>query len=159
MSKNLEIERKFLVKSTDFKNESISRKSIIQGFLSLDPERTVRVRISGIKAWITIKGASNESGTTRVEVEEEISFEKASLLMTMCLPGVIHKIRYIVPNEDKLFEVDVFLKDNHGLIVAEIELDSEEDEIDLPEWIGKEVTGDVNYYNSQLSINPYINWK
>jgi CYTH domain-containing protein len=154
----LEIERKFLVTSAAFKEVAQKATRITQGYLSTDPERTVRVRIKGEKGFLTIKGKSNDSGTTRVEVEEEIAVDKAQTLLSMCLPGVIDKTRYEYTEGNPTWEIDEFYGDNEGLTIAEIELNAEEEDFTTPEWIGKEVTGDNKYYNSQLSENPFKNW-
>lgn len=154
----LEIERKFLVTSAAFKEVAQKATRITQGYLSTDPERTVRVRIKGEKGFLTIKGKSNDSGTTRVEVEEEIAVDKAQTLLSMCLPGVIDKTRYEYTEGNHTWEIDEFYGDNEGLTIAEIELNAEEEDFTTPEWIGKEVTGDNKYYNSQLSENPFKNW-
>jgi len=155
----IEIERKFLVTSEAFKAEAHSEIKIVQGFLSTDPERTVRVRIKGIQGFLTIKGKSNEAGTTRFEWEREIPVEEAESLLKICLSGVIDKIRYEVKLENHLFEIDIFNGDNDGLIVAEVELSSQDETFPTPNWLGEEVTGDPKFYNSQLSKQPYKNWK
>lgn len=154
----LEIERKFLVTSDSYKQEAQKKTRITQGYLSTDPERTVRVRIKGEKGFLTIKGKSNESGTTRIEVEEEIAVAKAETLLKLSLPGVIDKTRYEIPQGKHTWEVDEFYEDNQGLTVAEIELSAEDESFKKPKWLGKEVTGDKKYYNSQLSKNPFKNW-
>lgn len=146
-----EIERKFLVKNNDFIKQSIDKTHIKQGFLSTDPERTVRVRLRGNKGFLTVKGKGNAQGITRFEWEKEISETEAQALLELCLPFPIEKIRYEVPYQNSLFEVDVFLGKHQGLIMAEIELDSENQEFSKPEWLGQEVTGDVRFYNSYLS--------
>ena len=154
----LEIERKFLVTSAAFKEVAQKTTRITQGYLSTDPERTVRVRIKGEKGFLTIKGKSNDSGTTRVEVEEEIAVDKAHTLLSLCLPGVIDKTRYEYTVGNHTWEIDEFYGKNEGLTIAEIELNAEEEDFTTPEWIGSEVTGDNKYYNSQLSENPFKNW-
>lgn len=158
MSESLEIERKFLVLSDTFKEEAQKSTRITQGYLSKDPERTVRVRIKGEKGFLTIKGKSNNSGTTRTEVEEEISIDKAKTLLSLCLPGIIDKTRYEVAAGSHTWEIDEFYGENQGLLLAEIELSSENEAFSNPTWIGQEVTGDKKYYNSQLSKNPLKNW-
>ena len=153
-----EIERKFLVKGS-FKEHAISSMDIRQGFLSTVPERTVRVRIMGDKGFLTIKGIGNASGITRFEWEKQISRKEAIELLKICEPGAIDKIRFIIPIKDGLrFEVDEFLGQNKGLIIAEIELPSEDTPFDIPDWLGVEVTGVVKYYNSYLAQNPYNMW-
>ncbi len=154
-----EIERKFLVKG-DFKPFATKKIRIIQGYLSSVPERTVRVRIKGDKGFLTIKGIGNKSGASRFEWEKEISVDDAKALLEICEPGIIDKTRYIVPEKSGLkFEVDEFYGDNEGLVLAEIELPSEDYQFEKPEWLGEEVTGDPRYYNSMLMKNPYKNWK
>ncbi len=155
---HLEIERKFLVKSTAFKNGAISETRIVQGFLNTDPKRTVRVRIKGDKGYLTVKGESNQSGTTRFEWETAIRHAEATNLIDLCEDTILEKIRFEVPFEGHIFEVDQFLGDNKGLIIAEVELQHEDEIFSKPEWLGTEVTGDIKYYNSQLSKNPYKSW-
>jgi adenylate cyclase len=152
-----EIERKFLVKG-DFKPFVQRETRIIQGYLSSVPERTVRVRTKGEKGFLTIKGIGNESGASRYEWESEISTEDAKNLLAICEPGVIDKTRYLVEVGNHTYEVDEFYGENDGLTVAEIELDSEDEAFEKPEWLGEEVTGDVKYYNSMLMKNPFKNW-
>ena len=153
-----EIERKFLVKG-DFKQYSPEATRITQGYLSSIPERTVRVRIKGDKGFITIKGIGNASGASRFEWEKEIPVGEVEQLLAICEPGVIDKTRYLVKSGDKTFEVDEFYGENDGLILAEIELSSEDESFVKPEWLGQEVTGDSKYYNSMLMKNPFKNWK
>ena len=153
-----EIERKFLVKG-DYKKYVSEETKIVQGFLCTVPERTVRVRIKGDKGFLTIKGIGNKSGASRYEWEKEISLLDAKDLMAICEPGVIDKTRYLVKADgDLMFEVDEFYGENEGLTVAEIELPSEDTKFSKPEWLGAEVTGQVDYYNSMLMKNPYKNW-
>lgn len=152
-----EIERKFLV-SGDFRSASVSVERIVQGYLCSDPDRTVRVRIKGGKAFLTIKGRSSADGLSRYEWEKEIQVSEADELMILCEKGVIEKERYLVPFEDHMFEVDVFHGDNEGLVVAELELSDENEHFHRPEWLGDEVTGDLRYYNSMLGNNPYTKW-
>jgi CYTH domain-containing protein len=154
-----EIERKFLLTSDAFKKEAQTATRITQGYLSTDPERTVRVRIKGDKGFLTIKGISNDSGTTRIEVEEEIAFAKAETLLKLCLPGIIDKTRYEVIMGEHTWEIDVFYKENEGLLLAEIELNDEHETFLKPSWIGEEVTGDKKYYNSHISKNPFKDWE
>ncbi|MCR9183125.1 MAG: CYTH domain-containing protein [Flavobacteriaceae bacterium] len=155
----LEIERKFLVTTEAFKQEAIKKTRIVQGFLNTHPERTVRVRIKGDQGFLTVKGISNKAGTTRTEWETAISVADAEALLELCEPGIIDKTRYEVKAGVHIFEVDVFSGENEGLIVAEVELKSEDESFQKPEWLGKEVTGELKYYNSQLSLNPFKNWK
>ncbi len=155
----IEIERKYLVISDEFKNECRSRTLIKQGFLNTDPNRVVRIRQHGEVGYLTVKGRSNESGTTRQEWEWEIALKDANALLQICEPDIIEKVRYEVIFEDQKFEIDEFRGANSGLILAEIELKTEEDLIIRPNWLGEEVTGDIRYYNSNLSKNPYKNWQ
>ncbi|MCT4614425.1 MAG: CYTH domain-containing protein [Marinifilaceae bacterium] len=153
----LEIERKFLVKS-DFKSQVSQKFDIIQAYICNDPNKTVRIRIKSEQAFITIKGKSNKSGTTRFEWEKEIPLNEAYDLLKLCDNGYIEKIRHIIIYKGKKFEVDEFFGVNKGLILAEIELNNENDHFDRPEWLGEEVTGDIRYYNSNLLTNPYSQW-
>ena len=154
-----EIERKFLVKDDSFKKQAFKSTRIIQGYLSSVPERTVRVRIKGDKGYLTVKGIGNESGASRFEWEIEIPKKDAENLLKICEPGVIDKTRYLVKVGEHTFEVDEFYGDNEGLIVAEVELESEDQAFEKPDWLGEEVTGDPRYYNSMLMKNPFKNWK
>jgi len=153
-----EIERKFLVKNEDFKKESFNENKIVKGFLSTVPERTVRIRIKGNKGYITVKGIGNKSGTSRYEWEREISVQDATDLLKISEPGVIDKIRFNVKSGGHTFEIDEFYGENDGLIVAEVELDSEDEDFVKPSWLGEEVTGQVKYYNSMLMKTPYKTW-
>lgn len=153
-----EIERKFLVTSEAFKNEAFKRARIVQGFLSSNPQRIVRIRIHGENGFITVKGKPNASGTIRFEWERQISLSEAEALLHLCEPGIIEKTRFEIQEGDHIYEVDEFLGENEGLIVAEIELKSENETFSKPIWLGKEVTGDVKYYNSNLSKNPFKKW-
>jgi len=152
-----EIERKFLVKG-EFKTLAKKETRITQGYLSSIPERTVRVRVKGDKGFITIKGIGNESGASRYEWEKEIPTEEVKELLKICEPGVIDKTRFLVEAGEHTYEVDEFYGENEGLIVAEVELSSENETFEKPEWLGEEVTGDVKYYNSMLMKNPYTKW-
>lgn len=155
---NIEIERKFLVNG-DFKPEAYDSQRIVQGYMASNTNgRSVRIRIKGNKGYITIKGASNASGMSRFEWEKEISLNDAEQLIKLCDPGVIDKIRYFIKVGKHVFEVDEFRGENDGLIVAEIELNSETEEFEKPIWLGREVTGDARYYNSQLIKQPYTTW-
>lgn len=154
-----EIERKFLVTSEAFKNEAHKRTRIVQGFLNTHPERTVRIRIQGSDGFLTIKGKANKSGLTRFEWEKQIPLADAEALLHLCEPGIIEKTRFEVSVGNHTFEVDDFMGENEGLIVAEIELQSETELFQKPDWLGMEVTGDVKYYNSNLSKNPFKKWK
>lgn len=154
----LEIERKFLV-TGDFEKFAASQEEIIQGYLCSVPERTVRIRVKGEKAFITIKGIGNSTGVSRYEWEKEIAVSEAKELLKLCEPGIIDKVRHYVHYKGHTFEVDVFRGDNEGLVIAELELSEESESFEKPEWLGEEVTGDKRYYNALLSRNPYINWK
>ncbi|WP_140485566.1 CYTH domain-containing protein [Flavobacterium sp. GSA192] len=154
----LEIERKFLVTSDSYKKEAFSKKRIIQGYLSSNPERTVRVRIKENKAYLTIKGSSSASGMSRFEWEKEIAVDEAKNLLLLCEKGVIDKTRFEVKVGHHTYEVDEFYGENEGLEMAEIELKSETEDFEKPNWLGEEVTNDKRYYNSYLSKNPYRNW-
>ena len=147
----VEIERKFLVKNDSFKSEAVKSYFIAQGYLSSVPERTVRIRIKGDKGYITVKGKNNESGLSRFEWEKEMPLNEAKQLLQLCEPIIIKKTRYEIPFGKYTYEVDEFHDENEGLIIAEIELNSEKDVFEKPDWLGKEVTGDEKYYNSYLS--------
>ena len=153
----MEIERKFLVKG-DFKSSVSKSERIVQGYLSSVPERAVRVRIKGEKGFITVKGIGNDSGTSRYEWEKEISVEDVTNLLKICEPGVIDKTRYQVRAGAHTYEIDEFYGENQGLTVAEVELNSEDEEFQKPEWLGEEVTGDVKYYNAMLMKHPFTKW-
>ena len=155
----IEIERKFLVKSNDFKEQAFKVTHIIQGFLNRDPERTVRVRVKDNKGVLTVKGLSSNDGLSRFEWEKDISKKEAKALLEFCEKGVIDKLRYEIKKGEHVFEVDEFYGDNEGLIIAEIELKTEDESFEKPEWLGDEVTGNPKYYNSELSKNPYLKWK
>ena len=155
---NLEIERKFLIKSDSYKTNVKSKTKIAQGFLNKDPKRTVRVRIRNNKGYLNIKGKGNASGTTRFEWEKEIPLAEATNLLALCEPLIIEKNRYEVPIGKHIFEVDEFLGDNQGLVIAEVELTNEDEQFIKPNWLGNEVTGNAKYYNSQLSKNPFKDW-
>jgi len=154
----IEIERKFLVNSSDFKAQAYKQTPIIQGFLNTHKERTVRVRLKGDTGFITVKGVSSSNGLSRFEWEKEITKQEAESLLLLCESGVISKTRYEVKVDGHIFEIDEFLGDNFGLVIAEVELKSETESFTKPNWLGKEVTGDINYYNSQLSRHPFVNW-
>jgi len=155
----LEIERKFLVKSTEFKTLAVVKNHIAQGYLNSDPERTVRIRIKGESGFLTIKGKGNETGTTRFEWETEIPLTEAKPLLAICEKGIIDKIRYEVEVGKHVYEVDEFFGENAGLILAEIELHDENEAFEKPHWLGEEVTNDERYYNAYLSKNPFSEWK
>ena len=153
----LEIERKFLVQG-DFLPEVTSSSRIVQGYLASSPSVSVRIRIYGEKGYMTVKGCMSESGMSRFEWEKEISVDEAVSLLMLCSGGVIDKVRHLVPYKGHDFEVDVFAGDNEGLIIAEVELSSEDEAFEKPSWLGKEVTGDIRYHNSILLRHPYNKW-
>lgn len=154
----IEIERKFLVTSAVFKEEAFTQTRITQGYLSTVPERTVRVRIKGDTGFLTIKGISNDSGMSRFEWEKEIPLDEAENLLLLCEKGVIDKTRFEIKAGKHTYEIDVFYGENEGLIVAEIELSSETEMFEKPDWLGEEVTADNRYYNASLSTNPFRKW-
>lgn len=154
----VEIERKFLVKSDDFKEQAFTKNTIAQGYLSAVPERTVRVRIKGNKGYLTIKGIGQSGGMSRFEWENEIPLDEAQQLLKLCEKGKIEKTRFEIRSGKHVFEVDEFYGENEGLVMAEVELESENEEFDKPEWLGEEVTNDERYYNAYLSKNPYKDW-
>ena len=151
----MEIERKFLVRNTAMLDNQ-SGQDLRQGYLSHTPETTVRVRIQGEQAWLTVKGRNE--GARRAEFEYAVPVADAREMLALCPAGRIEKTRYRLPIGEHVWEVDVFHGDNDGLIVAEIELNHEDDAFELPAWIGKEVTDDARYYNSQLSQTPFCRW-
>ena len=155
----VEIERKFLVTSNAFKKEALRSYAIKQGFLNSHEERTVRIRLKKDSGFLTIKGKSSEDGLSRFEWEKEIAKEEAEQLLRLCEEGIIDKVRYEVESYNHIFEVDEFFGDNKGLIIAEVELNSEKETFEKPTWLGKEITGDIKYYNSQLSKLPFKDWK
>jgi len=153
-----EIERKFLVEG-DFCTEDTHSVEITQGYLCKDQGITVRVRIKDGRGYLTIKG--KRTGISRFEWEKEITVEEAEALLAQTKSGRIEKTRYLINNSDGkyVWEVDVFHGDNEGLIIAEIELGSEDDTFDRPDWLGCEVTDNPKYYNSYLTKHPYKQWK
>ena len=153
-----ETERKFLL-AGDFRPYAVEAIPITQGYLCTDPERTVRVRMRGEVAYLTIKSAPDGRGWSRYEFEQPIPVDDAQELLSMCVGHRIEKVRHLVPGGDgHTWEVDVFGGANEGLVVAEVELRDENESIRLPEWVGREVTGDARYYNSALSVRPYKEW-
>lgn len=154
----IEIERKFLVASNAFKSDALRKNHIAQGYLNSEPERTVRVRIKGEKGFLTIKGQSSETGISRFEWEKEIPITEAKELLLLCEKGVIEKTRYEIQLGQHLFEVDEFHRENEGLIIAEVELQSESEIFEKPLWLGQEVTRDPRYFNSYLSKHPFKSW-
>ena len=153
----LEIERKFLVEG-DYKSLSTSHSRIIQGYICSGRGRTVRVRLRDEQGYLTIKGPSLDGGLSRYEFEKPISRDEALSLLHLCEPGIIDKIRWLVPQGRHTYEVDEFFGDNAGLVVAEVELSAPDEPFEHAPFLGKEVTGDRRYYNSQLRINPYKDW-
>lgn len=153
-----EIERKFIV-AGDFKSKAHSHSHIQQGYFETAPGKTVRVRIRDDKAYLTIKGPANKDGLKRYEFETEVSIEDGKQLMNLCGPGRIDKTRWLVKAGNHTFEVDEFHGDNDGLVMAEVELQSENETFEKPDFIGKEVTGDRRFYNSHLMRMPYCVWK
>ena len=151
----LEIERKFLVTGAQWRRPDAQRLS--QGYLSRDKQRTVRVRIAGEQAFLTIKGETR--GATRAEFEYEIPVADAGQLLAMCEGPLVEKLRHVLVHAGHTWEVDEFLGDNQGLVVAEIELASEQAPFDKPDWLGREVTDDPRYYNSNLAAKPYRSWR
>ena len=154
----LEIERKFLVKKGDaYKGAAFSCSHIQQGYIPAEGA-TVRIRIRDEKGYLTIKSHSTNGGLSRYEFEKEISLDEATHLMALCRGGVVDKHRWLVKSGSHTFEVDEFFGDNAGLVVAEVELGSEDEPFAKPSFIGEEVTGDRRYYNSQLLVHPYKDW-
>lgn len=151
-----EIERKFMVQG-EYKHLALSVSHLVQGYIA-SGKRTVRVRISDHKAWLTIKGPSRDSGLSRFEWEREIDFNDALELLKLAEGALIEKHRYVVEHEGHYFEVDEFEGDNHGLTIAEVELTSVDEEFARPEWLGREVTGERRFYNSHLRAHPYSAW-
>ncbi|MGN0282141.1 MAG: CYTH domain-containing protein [Prevotella sp.] len=154
----VEIERKFLVLNDSYKSLATSSTHIKQGYICSDRGRTVRVRIRGRQAFLTIKGPSFDDGLSRYEFEKEITIDEAEQLFRLCEPGVIDKMRYLVPAGSHVYEVDEFYGDNAGLVVAEVELSSVDESFEKPAFVGDEVTGDRRYYNSMLTHSPYNTW-
>ena len=151
------IERKFLIKG-DFKADSFQATRVTQGYLSSVPERTVRIRVKGNKGFITIKGKNSDSGISRFEWEKEIPVNEAEELLKLCEPGIIDKTRYLVKSGKHTIEVDEFHGENEGLVIAEIELQNENESFIKPTWLSSEVTGETKYYNAMLAQNPYSKW-
>ena len=156
---NVEIERKYLVKSDIYRSLAVAKHEVKQGYLCADGIRTVRIRLWDNEGVLTIKGRGN--GVSRFEWEKSISAADAEALFALCQPGRVEKTRYVVPIADTPLkvEVDVFHGDNEGLVLAEIELPAEDYAFDVPEWLGKEVTGDPRYYNSYISAHPFNTWQ
>jgi len=155
----LEIERKFLVKGEAYKSAAYASDRIKQGYICSGHGHTVRVRTRGEKGYLTIKGPSKNGGMTRYEFEKEITLDEAAHLFDLCEPGVIDKTRYLVKSGRHTFEVDEFYGDNQGLVMAEVELATEDEPYEKPDFIGREVTGDRRFYNSHLRKFPFIVWR
>ena len=153
-----EIERKFLVDG-EFRHLAYDCTHIEQGYFATEPGKTVRVRIRGDKGFLTSKGPSGKDGLSRYEFETEIPLEDAHEMMKLCMPGKVDKNRYLIKNGKHTVEVDEFFGDNEGLLLAEIELGSEEEEYERPDFLGDEVTGDKRYYNKYMLKHPYCEWK
>lgn len=153
----VEIERKFLVQG-DYKSLAVSHSRIKQGYICSGRGRTVRVRLRDDKGYLTIKGPSLNGGLSRYEFEKEISVDEALSLLCLCEPGMVDKIRWLVPVGKHVFEVDEFFGENEGLVLAEVELAEEAEDFERPAFLGMEVTGDRRYYNSSLKANPYKTW-
>lgn len=155
---SIEIERKFLVNG-DYKSVAISHTRIIQGYICSQRGRTVRVRIRDRQGYLTIKGPSMAGGLSRYEFEKEITLDEALSLLRICEPGIIDKVRWLVPMGKHTFEVDEFFGENEGLVMAEVELSDENEAYERPTFLGREVTGDRRFYNSCLRIHPFKEWK
>ncbi|HSI13246.1 MAG TPA: CYTH domain-containing protein [Chthoniobacter sp.] len=150
-----EIERKFLLKS-DAWRELADGVTYRQGYLSATPERTVRVRIAGDEAFLTVKGRSVKN--SRAEFEYSIPLADAEQMLKLCEGPLVEKTRYEIPHAGKTWQVDEFCGDNHGLVTAEVELTTESEQPEIPDWIGEEVSGDPRYYNSNLARHPFSAW-
>jgi adenylate cyclase len=144
-----EIERKFLVKG-EFKHLAIKHIDIIQAYLTIEKDKTIRLRVTDDNAYLTVKGKPPTGRIGRKEWEVSIPVEDAREMMSICVPGKIVKTRYIIPYSHHTWEVDVFHEGNAGLVIAEIELNEEDEKFDLPEWVGEEVTGLPQYYNANI---------
>ncbi|MCF8205078.1 MAG: CYTH domain-containing protein [Methylotenera sp.] len=152
----IEIERKFLVASDAWRAQAERATRFSQGYLSRDPARTVRVRIAGEQAFLTIKGATH--GATRAEFEYAVPVADAVALLAMCDGPVVEKVRHLCPCDDLTWELDEFLGANAGLVLAEIELEHEGQPFTRPGWLGEEVTGEARYVNANLAVNPFTRW-
>lgn len=153
----LEIERKFLV-AGDYKAFATSSSHIRQGYILSGGGRTVRVRLRDNRGFLTIKGPSRDGGLSRYEFEKEISYDEAIALFTLCEPGIVDKVRWLVPCGRHTYEVDEFMGENSGLVIAEVELGNTLENFERPSFLGREVTGDHRYYNASLRIHPYTTW-
>ena len=159
MLMSVEIERKFLVNDDSYKEMAHRSDRIAQGYICRQGGNSTRVRVRGEKGFLTIKGPSLDGGLSRFEWEKEIPVGEAMELMKLCPTPTIDKRRYLVDFGGHTFEVDEFYGDNEGLVVAEVELGSVDEEFDKPPFLGKEVTGDAKYYNSSLTRYPYKCWQ
>ena len=155
---NIEIERKFIVVG-EYKSKAYAHSHIEQGYFETAPGKTVRIRIRDDKAYLTIKGPSGMEGLARYEFETEVSMEDGRQLLNLCRPGRIDKVRWLIHDGKHTIEVDEFLGDNEGLVMAEIELESEDEPYEKPDFLGKEVTGNYHYYNKYMLRRPYKLWK
>ena len=153
----IETERKFLVLDDSYKAQAVQSHRIRQGYIAHDMGRSVRVRILDDKGILTVKGPFIGVGS-RPEWEKEIFLQEAEELFLICKPGSIDKTRWIVPAGERKFEVDEFHGENEGLVMAEIELESQDEAFERPSWLGEEVTGDPRFYNGYLARNPFKNW-
>ncbi len=151
----VEIERKFLVDKTKWQ-PTVKGKKIAQGYLQYDPNKVVRVRIKGEQGFLTVKGKNN--GISRLEFEYEIPLSDAEEMLVLCGEGVVAKIRYEIPFEGYIWEVDEFFGENEGLLMAEVEMDTINEKPQLPDWVLEEVSDDKRYFNSHLAQNPFKNW-
>ena len=152
---SIEIERKFLVKGDGWKTAAGERLVCNQGYLISDKHKTVRVRTLGDRGYLTVKGATD--GISRMEFEYEIDRPDAAYMLTLC-ESVVEKTRYVIEHNGMTWELDVFEGTNEGLVMAEVELESEDQEFDLPDWAGEEVSGDPRYYNANLARQPFATW-
>ncbi len=152
----LEIERKFLVKDDSWRAHVTQATAIRQGYLNATPERTVRIRIKEGVGVLTIKGKND--GITREEFEYDVPFDEARRLLKLCEKSIIEKVRFLCPYQKSTWEIDEFKGENSGLIVAEVELEKEDQQIEIPDWIGEEVSHDPNYYNASLIAHPFSKW-
>lgn len=151
-----EIERKFLVRSDDWKSGVTAVRSLRQGYLAIDEGNNVRVRTDGQRAWLTIKGRGE--GITRPEFEYEIPIADADQLLALCRGRVVEKVRHLLPAGEYFWEIDEFTGENSGLVVAEIELPDEATSVPHPAWLGQEVTTDPRYLNANLAVHPFRRW-
>jgi adenylate cyclase len=152
-----EIERKFLVRSSDWTREAKSARPLRQGYLAIDDGSNVRVRTDGQRAWLTIKGRGE--GVTRPEFEYEIPLDDGAALLALCRGRLVEKTRHVVPMGALYWEIDEFTGDNAGLVLAEIELPDEDTPVPQPVWLGEEVTADPRYLNANLAVHPFARWK